>query len=98
MTAPGQLKVSGPLDFGTVVPVRKQGENLILSGPDEIEVDFSGVTRSGSPAVSLMLCWLRTANQSGKTICYTGVPDILQNIIEVSGLQALLALDQKSCS
>ncbi|MBB1485712.1 STAS domain-containing protein [Oceanospirillum sediminis] len=93
---PDRLQVSGVLDFNTVAEVRRQGEILIQSGPEAIEIDFSGVSRSGSPAVSVMMCWLRTARASDKQIRYTGVPDILQNIIDVSGLRELLSLDYKS--
>ena len=88
----GQLKVSGALTFATVLEVRKQGEALIVKGPDVISIDFSDVGQSGSPAVSLMMCWLRVANESKRQISYTGVPDLLQGIIDVSGLGELLSL------
>ncbi len=90
--APGQLTVSGALTFATVLEVRKQGEALIAKGPDVVNIDFSEVTQSGSPAVSLMMCWLRVANESKRQISYTGVPDLLQGIIDVSGLGELLSL------
>ncbi len=89
---PGKLQVSGELTFNTVLAIRLQGEALILKGPESIEVDFSGVSNSGSPAVSLMMCWLRVASESNRKICYTGMPDILQGIIDVSGLAEHLSL------
>ncbi|OOV86492.1 STAS domain-containing protein [Oceanospirillum linum] len=95
VTSPsGVLQVSGVLDFSTILPLRKQGELLIVEGPESIEVDFSGVHASGSAAVSLMMCWLRAACRADKAIHFTGVPDLLERIIAVSGLSGHLSFER----
>lgn len=95
---PGKLQVSGELNFTTLLSLRRKGEQLIAKGPDVIEVDFSGVHASGSGAVSLMMCWLRAACRSGKTLHFSGVPDLLERIIAVSGLSGHLSLESPGCS
>ena len=83
---PDDIRVSGDLNFTSVLGLRYQGELLIAEAPGSLSVDFSGVNSSGSAAVSLMMCWLRTARAQGKTVRFTGVPELLQRIIAVSGL------------
>lgn len=90
---PGYLRVSGELNFDTVLGLRHKGEALIAAAPDTVEVDFSGVYASGSAAVSLMMCWLRAACNADKTIRFSGVPVLLERIIRVSGLSGHLFLD-----
>lgn len=91
---PGKLNVSGDLNFSTILRLRRTGEQLIAKGPDVIEVDFSGVHASGSAAVSLMMCWLRAACRSDKSIHFSGVPDLLERIIAVSGLSGHLSFER----
>lgn len=91
---PGRLQVRGDLNFSTILPLRRKGKQLIVQGPDVIEVDFSGVHASGSAAVSLMMCWLREACRSDKSIHFSGVPDLLERIIAVSGLSGHLSFER----
>ena len=90
----GKLKVSGDLNFSTILPLRRKGEQLITQGPGVVEVDFSGVHASGSAAVSLMMCWLRAACRSDKAIHFSNVPDLLERIIAVSGLAGHLSFER----
>lgn len=90
----GVLRVQGDLNFTTVLGVRRTGEKLIANATGSIEVDFSGVHDSGSAAVSLIMCWLRAACRADKSICFTGLPDLLKRIIAVSGLSEHLVFDQ----
>lgn len=88
------LLVSGVLDFSGVLLVREAGEGLIRQAPEQVVIDFSGVERAGSAAVSLMMCWLRTACRERKSIRFIQVPELLQKIIAVSGLTENLFIDQ----
>ncbi|OPX54936.1 phospholipid transport system transporter-binding protein [Oceanospirillum multiglobuliferum] len=91
---PNHLLVSGDLDFSGVLLVRSSGEALIRQAPEEVVIDFSGVERAGSAAVSLMMCWLRTACQEKRQIRFTQLPELLKKIITVSGLTENLFIDQ----
>lgn len=91
----GVIVVEGDLDFSTVLHLRRQGEQMIRDSGDDVVVSFSGVTSSGSAAVSLMLCWLRAAKQGGQGICFQCVPDLLRSIIDVSGLSSALSHESK---
>lgn len=90
----GLLKVSGDLNFTSILSLRKKGEKLIAASPDEVEIDFSGVNASGSAAVSLMMCWLRTACRLDKAIHFSNVPDPLERVIAVSGLSGHISFER----
>lgn len=82
----GRLHVSGTLNFATVLPLRRKGEQMIARSAQQVEIDFSAVEASGSAAVSLMMCWLRSAARDGRQLHFCGLPPLLKQIISVSGL------------
>lgn len=83
----GRVMVSGPLTFDTVHTL------LALpaaEGADALVVDLGGVPRADSAGLALMLEWLRQARTQGRALSFTRVPARLQDLIDVTGLSALL--------
>ena len=90
----GTVLVSGHIDFDSVLSYRQLGEKMILSTTQpELQFDLSKAEIGGSIGVSLLLSWLRCANNLDKKITFQQVPENLCEMIKVSGVQEILAFD-----
>ncbi|PNB10569.1 anti-anti-sigma factor [Pseudomonas sp. FW306-02-H05-BA] len=88
----GELMLSGVLDYRTGPAPRKQGQALIKSSTaSALVVDCSGVQKSSSVGLSLLLCFMRDAQAAGKALSIRALPDDMREIAQVSELTELLA-------
>ncbi|PMZ16380.1 anti-anti-sigma factor [Pseudomonas sp. FW306-02-F02-AA] len=88
----GELMLSGVLDYRTGPGLRKQGQALIKSSTaSALVVDCSGVQKSSSVGLSLLLCFMRDAQAAGKALSIRALPDDMREIAQVSELTELLA-------
>lgn len=88
----GELMLSGVLDYRTGPALRKQGQALIkTTQAAELVIDCSGVEKSSSVGLSLLLCFMRDAKAAGKTWSVRGMPEDMREIAQVSELTELLA-------
>ncbi|BCX66177.1 MULTISPECIES: STAS domain-containing protein [Pseudomonas] len=87
----GELRLSGVLDYRTGPALREQGQALIkASEAPALVVDCSAVTKSSSVGLSLLLCFMRDARATGKTLSIRGMPEDMREIAQVSELTELL--------
>ena len=87
----GELMLAGVLDYRSGPGLRKQGQALIKSSAAAaIVLDCSGVVKSSSVGLSLLLSFIRDAAASGKAASIRALPDDMREIAEVSGLTELL--------
>ena len=88
----GELFLSGVLDYRTGPDLRKQGQALIkTSTASALVLDCSAVTKSSSVGLSLLLCFIRDAQEAGKALSIRGMPEDMREIAQVSELTELLA-------
>ncbi|MCW8276595.1 STAS domain-containing protein [Pseudomonas sp. PCH199] len=88
----GELRLSGVLDYRTGPGLREQGQALIkASNAAALVVDCSAVTKSTSVGLSLLLCFMRDAQATGKALSIRGMPEDMREIAQVSELTELLA-------
>ena len=87
----GRWLLSGELDFTTVSAVLVHRGAGMRPGRD-IRVDLAGVTRVDSAGLVLMIDWLRESDRAGLSIVYENVPEQLQTIARVCGLDGILPL------
>ena len=88
----GELMLSGMLDYMTGPGLRKQGQALIkASKAAALVVDCSAVLKSSSVGLSLLLCFMRDAQEVGKTLSIRAMPEDMREIAQVSELTELLA-------
>ncbi|WP_027859334.1 STAS domain-containing protein [Marinobacterium jannaschii] len=80
------LKLEGDLTFNQIMAVKVASESLLLKMDNQIEVDFSGVTRTDSSALSFWLCCLRSADSSGRSLIAKAVPEELLDVARLVGL------------
>ncbi|WP_236207773.1 STAS domain-containing protein [Pseudomonas tohonis] len=90
----GELKLSGVLDFRSGPELRETGARLIREhGLSDLVLDCSGVEKSSSVGLSLLLAFMRDARQAGKTLTIRALPEDMLQIAGVSGLDELLPLE-----
>ena len=93
-TDTGPIRVSGRIDFDSVLAYREMGERMIQSNAgDDLSFDLSNAEVSGNIGVSLLLCWLRCANNLGRKVTFTQIPENLCEMIRVSGVEQILTFD-----
>lgn len=91
-TGPGQLQLSGVLDYRTGAALRKQGQTLISGSQVEaVVVDCSAVEKSSSVGVSLLLAFTRDAIAAGKSLQVKAMPHDMRQIAQVCGLTGMFA-------
>lgn len=90
----GELKLSGVLDFRSGPELRETGAKMIREhGIADLVLDCSGVLKSSSVGLSLLLAFMRDARKAGKTLTIRALPEDMRQIAGVSGLDELLPLE-----
>jgi phospholipid transport system transporter-binding protein len=89
----GRFRVAGDLNYETVKNLLEEDSRLFAGPAKAIEVDLSGVGRTTSVGLALMLEWLRQANSRGVTISFSHVPAQILGIAKLSQLESILNLE-----
>lgn len=89
----GCMAVEGDMQVANAVSLRAQGEALLASLNSPVTVDLQGATDVGSVGVSVVLSWMRKAEQLGKQLKVVNMPDKMRDVSRVSGLEQLLNSD-----
>ncbi|BCB25526.1 hypothetical protein SKTS_04120 [Sulfurimicrobium lacus] len=85
----GAIHFSGPLTMVTVNEALRESTALFAEeGPWVL--DFSGVGEVDSAAVSLLLEWARQSARSGRKLRISHLPENLQSLVKVYGVEDLL--------
>lgn len=93
--ASGELCLSGVLDYRTGPALRKQGQDLIkASNVPALVLDCSGVEKSSSVGLALLLAFMRDAKAAGKIVSIQALPDDMREIAQVSELTELFEQHQ----
>ena len=85
------LHVCGELDFDSVADLWDTTGSLFRAEPVH-RIDLSGVQRSNSAGVALMVEWLRQARRRQWPLAFVNIPDQIRAIIEVAELETVLPL------
>lgn len=89
----GSMALSGYFDHESVLAVRSEGEAQIRSlGGQTVRIDLSRVEASGSIFMALLLSWLRLCESRGVAMELVGLPESLQDMVRVSGLDSVLPI------
>jgi phospholipid transport system transporter-binding protein len=90
--ADGHWRVTGTLDFDTVVDLRPRLREALTAGA-EVALDLSGVTRANSAGLALLLQWKEDAQRRNATLAIRNVPAALADLAGLSNLRKLLSLN-----
>lgn len=85
----GLYDLSGDLTFATVTALLPQAARLFER--QELTIDLSGVSRTDSAALALLLEWLEQASRAGVRLHFSSIPESLMAIARLSNVEALLA-------
>jgi phospholipid transport system transporter-binding protein len=87
----GRLAINGELTFASV-PVLWQECCSRFATAAALDIDLSGVQRSDSAGLALLVECIREANQTGKNIRFFNIPAQMLAIARVSSLDQVLPL------
>ncbi len=95
-SATGDLRLRGDLTGEGLLAIRDWGEKQIAAHnaahASVIRIDLAELASASSQVLSLVLCWIRLGQASGKKITVTNASNKLRELAKVSGLDALLLL------
>jgi phospholipid transport system transporter-binding protein len=84
----GRIVLSGPLTLANVAQVLEEGRRHLAEGA--ATVDLAEVSELDSSALALLLAWMREAKAAGRAIGFANLPESLQTIARLYGVQDLL--------
>lgn len=85
----GAFEITGLLTFATVPELLQQSRAWLADDHRELAIDLGGVTRADSAGLALMIEWLRLARSRNRRLRFIHIPEQLQNLIRVSGLDGV---------
>lgn len=92
--APGSLQLAGVLDYVSGPQLREQGARLIAgSRESRLLLDCSGVEKSSSVGLALLLAFIRDAGKAGRELRIAALPEDMRQIAQVCGVLELLPLE-----
>ena len=84
--------VEGELIFDTVVQLSDKAKGFFSGATGAVVIDLSGVTRTDSAGLALVVDWMRNARSAGLTVSFRQVPEQLLAIARVSRFDKLIPL------
>ena len=85
----GKFALSGHMTFGTAGRILKDSE-APFEEHTQIEVDLSGVSKTDSAGLALLLEWITWANHTVREIRFVGTPERIEAIAKVTEVDELL--------
>jgi phospholipid transport system transporter-binding protein len=83
------LAVDGPMTAETARALLEEGR----PGPGAWMVDLSAVTHADSCGLAVLLDWLRASREQGGSLTIVGLPQALQSLARLYGIDTLLSAD-----
>ena len=87
-----RYRLCGELTLATVPALCRQPLVAEWARGSTVTVDLSGVTRSDSVGLALLIEWLRLARQREVTLQLAGLPEQMREIARISDLLPILPL------
>lgn len=87
------FRVSGELSFDTVPEVLERSRDL-FGRAERIDIDLSGVERSDSAGLALLVEWMREAERLHKPIQFLNIPPQMMAMVRVSGLDQVCPISR----
>ena len=82
------MLLSGPITLDNVVRVLEEGRRHIAEGVRS--VDLAEVTEMDSALLAMLLAWLRDAHAHKRELTIANLPESLQTIARLYGVEQLL--------
>ena len=85
------IQLKGVLSFDTIPGLEHEARSM-FSDCEILSVDLSGVTRSDSAGISLLVEWMRSARELDKELRYVNLPSQMLSIVRVCSLEHILPI------
>jgi len=89
-----RILVSGPVTLSNVAGILEEGRRHIEEGVRI--VDLGEITEMDSSLLALMLAWMRDAAGRGGELGFANLPEALQTIARLYGVEGLLSVTASS--
>ena len=83
-----RMMLAGPVTLANVASVLEEGRRHLQAGVRQ--VDLGEVTEMDSALLALLLAWLREAREGQREIAFANLPESLQTIARLYGVEELL--------
>lgn len=83
-----RMTLSGPVTLANVARVLEEGRQHLEEGVHT--VDLGEVTEMDSALLALLLAWMRDAKSARREIAFSNLPESLQTIARLYGVDSLL--------
>lgn len=90
----GRFALSGEMTFDTAERILKESEEP-FEAHTQLEVDLSGVSRSDSAGLALLLEWVTWANHTVREVRFTGMPERVLAIAKTTEVERLLSRGER---
>lgn len=87
------FRLTGELSFNSVPELLKTSTSLFRDA-ERIDIDLSGVVRSDSAGLALLVEWMRRAENMHKPIQFLNIPLQMMAIVRVSGLDQVCPISR----
>jgi len=87
----GGFAIRGELNVESVAALWSESKQR-FQGLSVLRIDLTGVSRSDSSGVALLVEWLRQAREAEQELKLVNIPEQMQAIIQVTDLDGLLPL------
>ena len=89
----GHYILKGQLNFQTVPELWNDNKSSLFEDENEIlDIDLSGLERSDSSGLAILVEWYREAELRDKNITFLNLPAQMYHIAKLSGLNEILPL------
>jgi phospholipid transport system transporter-binding protein len=85
-------RIAGELNMQTVPALLQEVEQVLNRTRGEVCFDLQQVNRSDSAGLALLVEWMQFARQRQRELTFKNLPQQMQDIARVSGLDGLLPL------
>jgi phospholipid transport system transporter-binding protein len=85
-----RLVVSGPVTLANVAGLLEEGRRHLAEGV--AFVDLGEIGEMDSSLLALMLAWLRDARARGRDLAFANLPESVQTIARLYGVEGLLPI------
>ncbi len=91
VTSPGGFAARGALTFANARSARSEGLHALrTSSARDLEVDCSGITRSDSAGLAVLLDWMAVMKKEGRPLCFANLPPGLLAVARISAVEEML--------
>lgn len=90
------LRLHGEVDFFSEDGFRAEAEGLLIDGLEEFIVDLGDVAMLDSSGLSLLVDLLRLCREMGVVMLVRNVPDHVQQLLDLTGLDQILAGEEST--